>query len=423
MGSALWIAISGLDASSRQMDVIGNNVANSNTMGFKAQRAEFANVLSQSLAGGASGPMQIGQGVTMANVATQFTQGSLESTGNALDLAIDGGGFFNVKDSTGSDFYTRAGAFHVDVDGYIVDINGNRVQGYGAGSASETLGDINTRSTQSAPSASTGLSVGLNLDDGTTVGGKYYSSQTVYDSLGESHVLLMTYEKMDGHGQWGVSATLDGDAVAAQSHDGIVFDSSGNLSKVYTGTPGESDYVEADPANITFTPAALSNGATIGDSGALTWYVTGDTSAGNTAETITGYASASTVNALWNDGYSAGSLRSMSFEKDGTITGYFTNGQTATLGQIALADFRDASGLKREGSNLFSMTLTSGPAIVNRPGDGGAGNVVSQSLEMANTDLGSEFINMMTAQRAYQANARVITTQDQLMTELMNLKR
>lgn len=422
MGSALWIAISGLDASSRQMDVIGNNIANSNTMGFKAGKTYFANVLSQSLSGG-SGSMQVGQGVTVTDIATQFTQGSLESTGNGLDLAIDGSGFFIVNDSSDSSYYTRAGALHIDVDGYLVDSSGYRVQGYGVGADAETLGDVNTRSAQSEPTASTGFSVGLNLDSGTTVGDKYYSSQTVYDSLGESHTLLMAYTKMEGDGQWGVSATMDGDAVTDQSYDGIVFDSNGKLSKVYTGTPGGTDYVESDFTNITFTPAALSDGATIGDSGVLTWYLTGDTPSGNTAETLTGYASSSTVNALWNDGYSAGSLKSMSFEKDGTITGYFTNGQTASLGQIGLADFRDPWGLKREGSNLFSMTMTSGPAIVNRPGEGGVGEVVSQSLEMANTDIGSEFINMMTAQRAYQASARVITTTDAMMTELMNIKR
>jgi len=150
MGSALWIAISGLNASSKQMDVIGNNIANANTMGFKAGKAYFANVLSQSLSGGASGVMQIGQGVTVADVATQFSQGSLESTTSALDLAIDGGGFFIVRDDEGSQYYTRAGAFHIDGDGFLVDVNDYRVQGYPPAAA--TLGDINTRRWPPRPS-------------------------------------------------------------------------------------------------------------------------------------------------------------------------------------------------------------------------------------------------------------------------------
>ncbi len=149
MGSALWIAISGLNASSKQLDVIGNNIANSNTMGFKAGKAYFANVLSQSLSGGSSGMMQIGQGVTVADVATQFSQGSLESTASGLDLAVDGGGFFIAQDSGGSSYYTRAGAMHIDGNGYLVDVNNYRIQGYAPGSAS--LGDVNTSGAQSAP--------------------------------------------------------------------------------------------------------------------------------------------------------------------------------------------------------------------------------------------------------------------------------
>ncbi len=202
MGSALWIAISGLNASSKQMDVIGNNIANANTMGFKAGKTYFANVLSQSLSGGASGAMQIGQGVTVADVATQFSQGSLESTSSALDLAIDGGGFFIVEDSEGSQYYTRAGAFHIDGEGYLVDVNDCRVQGYAP--SSPALGDINTRSAQSAPAASTNFSVGLNLDARTDAGGTFYSSQTVYDTLGAAHTLAATYMKTEGEGQWGM---------------------------------------------------------------------------------------------------------------------------------------------------------------------------------------------------------------------------
>ena len=507
MGSALWIAISGLNASSKQMDVIGNNIANANTMGFKAGKAYFANVLSQSLSGGASGVMQIGQGVTVADVATQFSQGSLESTTSALDLAIDGGGFFIVRDDEGSQYYTRAGAFHIDGDGFLVDVNDYRVQGYPP--AAPTLGDINTRNAQSAPVASTSFSVGLNLDARTAAGGTFYSSQTVFDTLGAAHTLAVTYTKTGGDGRWGMDVTLDGRAADSQNFTGLAFDGTGNLDKVYSSTMGapaasgagtatadlvagrdgqiyrggnlvlqrdnvnswsvhsSSDYAhalvtgyginnvddrllidldgaggadisvtlggswadgelltipftytEADPADINVAFSGLANGAAIGNGGNLLW----DLTSAN-AETITGYASSSTVKALTNDGYPSGVLRSLAVEKDGTITGFFTNGQTASLGQIALGDFPNPWGLKKMGSNLFSSTLTSGQAIINTPGAGGLGEVTSNALEMANTDLGTEFITMITAQRAYQANAKVITTTDAMMAELMNIKR
>ena len=511
MGSALWIAISGLNASSKQLDVIGNNIANSNTMGFKAGKTYFANVLSQSLSGGSSGMMQIGQGVTVADVATQFSQGSLESTASGLDLAVDGGGFFIAQDSGGSSYYTRAGALHIDGNGYLVDVNNYRIQGYAPGSAS--LGDVNTSGAQSAPVTTDTFSVGLNLDARAVVGDSFYSSQTVYDTLGAAHTLAVTYTKTEGDGTWGAAATLDGNAVVSQNYSGFIFDGSGNLESVYNstatgsevtagtgtvsgvaitpghtgniyqsgtvtltrgasadtwgiasteyptarilgyGTAGSDDtltidldntgtaditislanaWASGDTATLTLTRAAvtpadisvtvdgtlLANGASIGSSNSLTW----DISSAN-AQTITGYASASAVKALSSNGYPSGVLKSLAVEGNGIITGYFTNGQTTALGQIALADFANPWGLKKMGQNLFSETLTSGQAIINVPGSGGLGEVKSNSLEMSNTDIGTEFINMITAQRAYQASAKIITTTDDMMTALMNTKR
>ena len=453
--------------------------------------------------------MQIGQGVTVADVATQFSQGSLESTSSSLDLAIDGGGFFIVEDSEGSQYYTRAGAFHIDGEGYLVDVNDCRVQGYAP--SSPALGDINTRSAQSAPDSSTSFSVGLNLDARTDAGDTFYSSQTVYDSLGAAHTLAATYMKTEGEGQWGMNSdpgrqcrrhrritrgclrrhgksrqglqhghghcdlrgnrhgrghprrrattarfsntgnlVLRRDAVdswsvvaASSDYDNATVTSYGTLGSDDTwpststataaqispwpsAAPGPTTTrltipftsTEVDPADITVTFSGLANGATIGASGALTW----DLTSAN-AETISGYASSSTVKALTNDGYPSGVLRSLAIEKDGNISGFFTNGQTASLGQLCLADFPNPWGLKKMGSNLFSSTLTSGQAIVNTPGAGGLGEVTSNALEMSNTDLGTEFIGMITAQRAYQASAKVITTTDAMMAELMNIKR
>ena len=404
MGSALWIAISGLNANSRQMDVIGNNITNSNTMGFKSGKTYFANVLSQSLTGGASGAMQIGQGVMIADIATQFTQGSLESTGSATDLAIDGDGFFVVEDSEGSEFFTRAGAFHIDNEGYLVDVNNNRVQGYTMVNGTRgPIGDINVQNVHSAPEASTTFSVGQNLDSRAATGETFASSVTVYDTLGAAHTLTINYTKA-GANNWNFAANLDGTAATAPSATALAFNGNGELT--------------SPAADVTFTFTGLPNGATIGNAGVVTWDLVG-----TTAETVTGYASASTVKSLQSDGYASGVLRSMSIDKDGMINGFFTNGQTAALAELVLASFPNPWGLKKLGSNLFSESLMSGQPIVNTPGTAGLGEVISNSLEMSNTDLGTEFVNMITAQRAYQSCAKVITTTDQMMAELLNIKR
>ena len=210
---------------------------------------------------------------------------------------------------------------------------------------------------------------------------------------------------MDLDGNGGTDITLT-------PHSGVTW-ADGNVTFSIVQT-------EVDPANITVTAPSgiLQNGATIGTGNTLTWDILSVD-----AQTITGYASASTVKALNNDGYPSGVLKSLAVEGNGTITGYFTNGQTTSLGQIALADFANPWGLKKMGQNLFSETLTSGQAIVNVPGSGGLGEVKSNSLEMSNTDIGTEFINMITAQRAYQASAKIITATDEMMTALMNTKR
>jgi len=294
MGSALWIAISGLNASSKQMDVIGNNIANSNTMGFKSGKAYFANVLSQSLSGGSSGLMQIGQGVSMADVATQFSQGSLESTSSGLDLAIDGGGFFIVEDDDeASQYFTRAGAMHIDGDGYLVDINNFRVQGYAANSA--TLGDINTSGAQSEPETSTTFSVGLNLDARAEAGDTFNSSQTVYDSLGAAHTLAVTYMKTGGAGQWGVAVTLDGEAATAQTFTGVQFDAYGNLQ--YMSTTAAPTTTETSAAGTASASIAAGHEGQVWQDGTFTLTYTSGTSC---AVASTQYPDAEVV------GYTAG---------------------------------------------------------------------------------------------------------------------
>jgi flagellar hook protein FlgE len=405
MGSALWIAVTGLNATSRQLDVIGNNVTNANTMGYKAGKMYFANVLSQNLTTGTgAGIAQVGQGVMIADIATQWSQGAMETTGSALDMAIDGEGFFIVEDAENSRYYTRAGAFRVDEDGYLIDVNGYRVQGYDYFSATpNSVGDINVRNAHSEPATTTEFQTGMNLNADTETGATFVSALTVYDSLGAQHSLSITFTKNAAVGTWDFGADLDGVAATAQSDNQLVFDADGNL---------------VGPADVTLTFAALANGADIGTAGALNWDIEGIT-----AEAVTGYASNSVVRNINADGYPAGFLRSVAIEKDGTVSGFFTNAQTVALGQVMLASFANPWELDKIGNNLFGESLLSGQAVTNAPTTAGLGALISNSLEQSNTDLSTEFVNMITAQRAYQACTKIITTTDAMMDALMGVKR
>lgn len=421
MGSSLFSGVSGLNASSQQMDVIGNNIANINTVGFKAGTTVFGDILSQSIAGG-SGAMQIGRGVGVTAVPTLFGQGSFMSTQSATDLAINGEGFFMVNDTEGATYYTRAGMFTVDKTEYLVDVNGYRVQGYTYenGVSTNVIGDISMGGVQSDPIATTRVSIGANLNGAADVGDTFVSALMVYDSLGAGHTLTLTFTKTAVDGEWDIAvsmsdlglATIDFLAPPAT----IGFDGDGKLI-----TPAAADIdIEIDT-----TGGNLPGGATIGDAvtGVINWDLddTGDTD--EPAETMTGYASPSVNRSLVCNGHASGELQGLSIGGDGIIQGLFSNGQTAEIGQIALAKFASPGGLNKMGSNLFATTINSGAAVINAPGRGGLGEISPNSLEMSNADIATEFINMITAQRAYQANAKVITTTDQMMSELMNIKR
>ena len=504
MGSSLFAGISGLASSGKQLDVIGNNIANVNTTGFRSGKIHFGDILSQSITGGAASGMQVGRGVEVTGISTQFAPGSFETTSNATDLAIDGDGFFTVKDIDGGSYYTRAGAFHLDNQGYLVDVNSYKVQGYNlTASDPDTITNICLQNIQSSPTTTTAISIGANLNSATATGGTFNASQTAYDSLGAIHSLKLTFQKTEGVGYWGFKSYLDNTAATTQAYSGLKFDTDGALEYVYSATnvttdtsvagtatevvnnegqlyqdgvvtmtsvadgaswtiaspqytnaavtrvsatsltvdldgaggaditvtldagpwlTGETvictiDQTEGAPADVNLTMPAITD-ATIGATGVVSWDL-----AGTTAETLTGYASTSVVKTLVHDGYSSGVLKSISVVADGTISGFFTNGQTSDIAQLILNDFPNTSGLKRMGKNLFGTTVTSGDAIPNRPGSAGMGEISPNSLEMSNTDIATEFINMITAQRAYQASAKIVTVTDQMMAELMNIKR
>lgn len=405
MGSALWAGISGLNASSKQLDVIANNLANVNTIGFKCGETYFGDVLSSSISGGASGTMQVGRGVAVAEVQTQFGSGSFESTGNATDAAIDGDGFFMVNDDAGATYYTRAGAFHLNSDGLLVDINDYKVQGQmiDATGALSSLGDINLQGLQSAPATTTTVSLGANLDASTASAGTYTTTQTVYDSLGAKHTLNTVFTKTATNNAWTAAVTLDGVATSV-TNTAFTFDANGVMT--------------APAADIAITIPALPNGATIGTGNVINWNL-----AGTDALDITQYSSASVIRSISADGYASGQLKSLSIDTDGKISGFFTNGQTSELAQIILASFPNPWGLNKLGKNLFGETIISGSSLRNIPGASGMGSLTPSTLEMSNTDIASEFVKMITAQKAYQANAKVVTTEDQIMSVLMNIKQ
>lgn len=412
MGNSLYAGISGLNACERQMDVISNNIANTNTIGFKSGKVYFSDILSQNLASG----VQIGRGVSVSDIGTQFTPGSFETTSNATDLSIDGDGFFIVKDENDASYYTRAGAFHIDEDGYLVNLNGYRVQGLTGVAGAETMGDIPLRDARSDPVATKGFSAGINLDAETPEDDTFYVSQTVYDSLGASHTLSIKFIKTENAGEWAYHAYMDDveSNTTAAAAGTITFEADGTLD------PDQED----EELNFDdFQANTLTTGAEIGDANNIVWVLAGDLGSTVTPQAITSYASASVTRTLSQDGYATGFLKSVSVGQTGEISGYFSNGQTSNLGFMVLANFSNPWGLNQVGSNLFCTTTESGEGVTNQAGTGGMGSIISNSLEMSNTDIATEFINMITAQRAYQANAKVVQTTDTMMGDLMSIKR
>ena len=403
MGSSLYAGVSGLNANSAQMDVIGNNLANVNSIGFKADKIIFGDILSKSI-GGAGSAMQIGRGVAVSGISTQFSTGSLETTTNVTDLAIGGDGFFCVQDTDNNSYYTRAGAFNVNKDGLLVDPNGYTLQG-ASGEDMSVFGDLNVTNAMSAAAATSTISFGLNLNAEAETAETFNASQTIYDSLGISHTMSILFTNA-GANTWDYEASLDGVAAASGGTGTLTFDA--------------TDGTLLNPADvdITFDPPSGVGGANVGTGGLVTWDFT-SASAGP----VTGYASTSAVNELYQDGHSAGELSGLSITTDGVITGYFTNGEIESIGKVLLSSFKYPGGLTKAGSNLFVETIESGEPISGNPGEQGLGEIISNALEMSNTDTATEFINMITAQRAYQANAKVITTTDSMMSELMNIKR
>ncbi|PZP63005.1 MAG: flagellar hook protein FlgE [Azospira oryzae] len=399
--------LSGLNAASKNLDVIANNVANANTVGFKASIAQFADVYANSLAGAGGG--QIGIGTRLATVAQQFTQGNITVTNNPLDVAINGNGFFRLSEN-GAITYSRNGQFHTDKDGYIVNASGKRLTGYTTvGGVLNTAAPVELRidTADLPPQATASVAAKVNLDsrspvisapfdinDPTT----YTSSTaaTVYDSLGNPHTLSIYFVKT-GANTWSVYGALDGTQIGTGALGNLNFTASGNI----------------DTATTTL-PFIVSAPVTTGAVTPLTFELdfTGSTQ----------FGSPFSMNALTQDGYGPGRLTGFNIGGDGTIVARYTNGQSRVMGQVVLVSFANPKGLQPLGDNAWAQTADSGQPLVGSPGSSNLGLLQSAAVEDSNVDLTQELVNMITAQRVYQANAQTIKTQDAVMQTLVNLR-
>ena len=420
--------LSGLNASSRNLDVIGNNIANANTIGMKSSRAEFAELVTSNLGAGGGGGSGIG--VSVATVSQQFSQGSINMTGNNLDVAINGGGFFELTRPDGSAVFTRDGEFKLDKDGFIKSNGNANVLGYKIDSTGKPIiGDKPTplQLPTSAPIAAkptSTITAEFNLDSRAVVAASvtpvtprttYGTSLTAYDSQGAPVPVSLYFERVASTGvapnitdNWNVYDVSTGGAAP----DALVPPTQGAA-----GTAGFRFQMQFDASGKLISPAT-SPTLSISTPSVVTPNITATLDISK----VTQFGSAFAVSNLTQNGYAPGELTSLKIGKDGVITASYSNGQSQAAGQIALADFRNVQGLSPTGGGNWVETSASGQPVQGSPGSGKFGALTSGALEDSNVDLTAELVNMMTAQRAYQANAQTIKTQDQVMTTLVNLR-
>ncbi|MFW5962070.1 MAG: flagellar basal-body rod protein FlgF [bacterium] len=418
MMRSMYAGVSGLKTHQTRMDVVGNNIANVNTVGFKGSRATFKEMLNQTLQGarapqgniGGVNPQQVGLGVDVGSIDTDFNQGNLQTTGLSTDLAIQGNGYFIVNDGE-QDLYTRAGALTLDNNGNLVNgANGFTVQGWMADSDgninnNQSVGDIVVPVGQDmAASASTKVGFGKNLDSRANVGDTRTATIDVYDSLGEQHTVSVEFEKIaDNQWDWTITDATDAAVIYDTDGDGTNDSGSGTL----TFDPVTGDIIGGMEGALDFAPTGGANDQTV------------DIDFNNVIQ----YAADYTIDGTSANGYEKGELESFSISDAGIITGSFSNGLTRSVGQLAVANFSNNAGLENKGDTLFSATSNSGIPQVGVANNAGRGSISSGTLEMSNVDLAEQFTDMISTQRGYQANSKIIATADQMLQELVNLKR
>lgn len=574
--SSLFAGVSGLNANGTALSVIGNNIANMSTVGFKSSKASFADLISSSISGG-SGSVQTGIGVALTSVEGNFSQGSLSTSSNVLDLAIDGNGFFIVKDAQNGTFYSRAGSFRLDKNNNVTDPSGFKLQGFLAdtnGTITGSIGNVSLPSTTASPKATTISFLAANLNSATAISGvkgnvvgsatsattsaagnlsfninlngdgaqlvtvaagstgaalatliqnavraltpadpfrsaaysgftasvnssgvftftsglagvtnnstasagtvvvtangadtlaanlnmlaptsttgtdfaisnptgtsNFSTSMTVYDSLGNGH-LLTTYFTNVGRNTWNYNVMANSADVVTANYNAANMDTTLGITRVGAGTLtfGTNGTLDRESVALRFdTGTAAGSAGTVPGQLRIDWNgATADqlltynfgtsvtTEGGNGLDGTTQFGSQSAVVQLTQDGYAAGSLQAFSVDGNGVINGRFSNGQLRALAQVVLARFPDPLGLTRTGNNTFAQSGKSGQPVTGVPENAGLGKLKSNTLELSNVDLGESFIDMIAAQRGFQANSRVITTSDEILQELVNIKR
>jgi flagellar hook protein FlgE len=437
--------LSGLGTASKSLDVIGNNIANANTVGMKTSRAEFSNIISSQLGSGGGGGA--GGGASVSTISQLFTQGTVSATGNSLDIAINGAGFFGITRTDGSPGFTRDGQFKLDKDGYILTNTGANVMGYATdvnGVAISARPDLKLKVPAGAPvpaNPTTTITAGFNLDASAPIASSvtpatprstYGTSITTYDSQGNELPLSLYFVRIDPNAGYGASVapvqsplgpTVPStdqwamyDSLTSASPVGyMTFDSAGKLSNIY-GAPA--------------TNPPAQNSASVQAKGAFPFTIPNPThpTAGPIVPSVdfsevTQYGTDFSVTKLSQNGYTSGEFTGLNIDEKGILTTRYSNGQTLkTGGMIALADFRNQQGLEQTGNGEFVETFKSGSVVWGKPTIGRFGELRSGAVEESNVELTAELVNMMTAQRNYQANAQTIKTQDQIMSTLVNLR-
>jgi flagellar hook protein FlgE len=435
--NTMYTGVSGLNAEGDALGVVGDNISNSNTVGFKAQRAIFQDMLGHSVTAGTPSALP-GAGVRVSQIQQMFTQGSLSNTGVSTDMALSGDGFFVVQGAVAGvtgDFYTRAGQMKIDNSGQIVNPDGMVLQGYKAlpgGAFAASVSGMTVPTSALAPQATTSMTITANLNSAATIPAlpgpppvpvpfdianpsatsNTQTTMKVYDSLGNAHSVNVYFAKT-GDNTWDYHAVVEG-------------------SELQGGTPGN---VEIGAGTLTFdTNGALQDAAvtapiTASFSGAtanqaIAFNVGTSINAGGTGKDgVTQFAGASSVSSQSQDGYASGDLSGVSVDSNGVVQGVYTNGQKLAVGQLAIAKFSSNEGLGRAGQNLWIATRDSGDPALGTAGSGGRGAVSAGALEGSNVDLATQFVDLIAHQRAFSANSKTITTADEMLQEVVNLKR
>lgn len=413
MFTSFSTAVSALGATSLAIDVVGNNLANLNTPGFKGSVVSFHDLVSQNFDAG-FGEAQVGFGVGRPSTIRQFTQGAIQTSSGQMDAAIQGGGFFIVKDKAGANLYTRGGSLQVDQNGVLVTSTGERVQGWstltatGQVDTNAPIGDIVIPSgALKAPIATKQLSIDMNLNAAAAAGDQFSTSMEVFDSLGNSHIVKVDFTKSTTANQWGYSISVpDKDLTAPYTPvtGTLTFDTNGVLT-----SPASTDPMPAIPIT------GLADGAS---DMTITWNLYN-----GTTPRISQYSQKSAVSVVAQDGAPTANLVKVSVSDGGKIIAQYSNGQQTEFGQMAMALIRNPESLLAVGNNNFGLSAATAAPAVGVPDSGGRGSVIGGAVEASTVDIAKEFTNLIVLQRGYQANAKVVTAVDELSQDTINLKR